>query len=90
MTHPCDNRLIVGKETSRYVAQFGMPYCVAPMHHVNGLGHQERLEIACYGGFALEVSRAFAIELARRLPEAIASMPIAIEDVHDAVGGGDG
>lgn len=87
MTHPCDNRLVIGKNDAEFKTHFGMPYCVAPMHHVSGLGHQERLEIACYGGTSMEVSWAFAIDLERRLSEAIAKRPIAAEDVHDAVGG---
>jgi hypothetical protein len=84
MTHPCPNRLVVGKNDAHFATHFGMCYSVAPMHHVSGLGHQEQLEIACYGGLCLEISRAFAIELARRLPEAIAHMPFVADDIHDA------
>jgi hypothetical protein len=84
MKNPCTNRLVVDKTDSAFKTHFGMPYAVAPMQHVSGLGHEERLMISCYGGMCLEVSRAFATELARRLPEAIACMPFLVDDVHDA------
>lgn len=84
--HPCINRLTIGKHDSRYSAPFGMPYAITVLQHVAGAGHDERLRIACYGGLHLDVSRAFALELARRLPEAIAHMPFSSEDIHDAAG----
>lgn len=83
--HSCPNRLVAGKNDSTFATHFGMPYSVHAMHHVEGLGHEEHLKIACYGGVSLEVSRAFATELARRLPEAIAGMPFDADDVHDAL-----
>lgn len=84
--HPCTNRVKVGKNDSTFAAHFGMPYAVLPLPHVSGMGHEERLKIACYGGFVIEVSRAFAIELARRLPEAISHMPFQADEVDDYVG----
>lgn len=75
MSHDCPNRLCVGKNDSTYGTHFGMPYAAVPMHHVEGRGHIEHIKLSFSGGLALELTRATAIEIARRLPEAIAALP---------------
>jgi len=80
------NRLTMN-HGSTFAAHFGSPYAAAPMHHVSGLGHEERIKVSFFGGLQIELTRAAAIELARRLPEAIASLPIEAAGIHDAVGG---
>lgn len=57
-------------------ASFGDVYAAVPMHHVPGLGHVEHLKLHFFGGLSLELTRAAAVELARRLPEAIAALPV--------------
>lgn len=76
MTHATPNRLCVGKNDSSYRTHFGDIYAAIPMHHVPGLGHEERVKVSFFGGVAMELTRAAAIELARRLPEAIAALPV--------------
>jgi len=82
------NRILFhGNPTGTFQACFGGVVAVTPMRHVSGRGHLERLRLHFQGGLSLELTRAAAIELARRLPEAIASLPIETVGIHDAVGG---
>jgi hypothetical protein len=91
MSADTPNRLCVGKHDSSYRAHFGAIYGAIPMHHVKGLGHQEHIKVNFHGGLSLELTRAAAIELARRLPEAIASLPIDPDaDCSGAVWTGEG
>lgn len=85
MTHPLANRLHLGKNDNSVNALFGMPYAVVPIAHVKGIGHEERVKACFYGGLSIELSRAAAIELARRLPEALAHLPLAADEIHDAI-----
>lgn len=59
-----------------YSVHFGSPYAAAPMHHVHGLGHGEHIKVSFLGGLSLELTPEAATELARRLPEALAALPI--------------
>jgi len=80
------NRLVMN-HGSTFAAHFGAPYHAAPTHPVSGLGHEPKIKVSFFGGLSIELTRAAAIELARRLPEAIASLPIETAGIHDAVGG---
>jgi len=86
MSADSPNRLIINHGHTT-LAHFGSPYAAAPMHHVSGRGHEERIKVSFFGGLCIELTRAAAIELARRLPEAINALPIEASGIHDAVGG---
>lgn len=64
-------------------AQFGTICSVTPIC-IPGLGHKPHVNIHFRGGVSMDFDTASAIELARRLPEAIAKLPV-LPVIHDAV-----
>lgn len=69
------NRLNVTTNHTYWV-HFGAPFAAMPMHHVHGLGHHPRIKVSFLGGVSIELTPEAATELARRLPEAIAALPV--------------
>lgn len=67
---------------------FGGIVAITHLHHVAGLGHVETLRVSCEGGLAFEITQAFAIDLARRLPESISALP-QLPDCAGEVWGGE-
>jgi hypothetical protein len=62
---------------SDFKASFGAVCGAFAKPHVPGNGHnQEMVRVLFAYGLSLELTRATAIELARRLPEAVAALPI--------------
>lgn len=72
MTRP--NRFICNS-SPHVTGCFGGISAITHMHHVAGLGHDsEHLRVSLEGGLVLEITQAFATELARRLPESLADL----------------
>ena len=69
-----------------FSAFFGQVCAVIPMTF-KGVGHEPHIKLGFIGGMNLEISPAVAVELARRLPEALASLPREYQHVADNVGG---
>jgi hypothetical protein len=57
------------------------------VNHLNGVGHEPHVRVGFIGGMSLDLSAAAAVELARRLPEALASLP-KVPDVSGSVWSG--
>lgn len=64
------------------------PVCSVVPISIQGAGHQPHVHIGFRAGLSLELTPETATELARRLPEAIASLP-RFPDVSGAAWGGD-
>ena len=70
------NRVLFhGNPTGSFQACFGGVIAAIPMHHVKGLGHQESIRVSFLGGLAIELTRAAAIDLVSKLPDAIKALP---------------
>jgi hypothetical protein len=63
---------------------FGAVHSVTPV--CLGMGHTAHVDVRFVGGVKMEFSPDAVAELARRFPEALASLPF-IPELHDAVGG---
>lgn len=68
-------------------AFFGNVCSVIPVSF-NGNGHQPHVRVGFIGGVNLDLTQSAAVELARRLPEAIASLP-SVPDVSGSAWGGE-
>jgi len=64
-------------------ARFG-PICSVTPICIPGVGHTPHVSVRFRGGVSMDFDTASAIELARRLPEAIAKLPV-LPVIHDAV-----
>jgi hypothetical protein len=64
--------------------RFGAVHSVTPIA-LAGLGHDAHLHVQFRYGLSMDLTPTDAAELSRRIPEALAKMPL-LPDIHDAAG----